>query len=165
MKLPKTLRRLTWVFLAAFVVSCLAIPVTESFLHDLNPDPAHLPLPVLVLLALMGVFFLLMIGSLLGSVLIRSAENAGLRNFGQSATAKVLAVHETGERDNYRPVVRIKLEVHPPNSAPFEAVAEDALASPQLWNISPGATVAVRYDPRTKEVALEKSKKSKEDDF
>ncbi len=109
--------------------------------------------------------FALMLGGLIGSVVVRSRENAEVRKFGRSAMAKVLAVHETGEWDNNRPVLRIKLEVYPPGSASFETVAEDVVPQFQLGMLEPGAKVPVRYDPRTKQVALEKAKRTKEDDF
>ena len=103
MQIPKLLRKTTWIFLVLFLLSFTAIPFVESTVTgDFSPDPSHLPLPILVLTVLTILFFVAMIGSLIGAVVFRTAENAGLRKFGQRATAKILAVRETGERDNYR---------------------------------------------------------------
>ena len=162
MQLPKILRRLAWFFLAAFFASWLGIAVVESFLHNFNPDPNNLPLPIAILTSLTLIFLFLGIGSFIVSFIVRPIENARLRRSGQPATAEVLAIRQTGEFDNNNPVLRFKLEVHPPNGAPFEAVAEDVIPYSQLGSITPGATIAVRYNPSTKNVAIEKSKA---DDF
>jgi len=164
MKLRKVLFPLMWIFLAACLVSFLGIPVVESFLHNFKPDPNNLPLPVAVLMYLSMIFFVLFIGTLIGVFIVRPIENAHLRSTGQPATARVLAIRQTGEFDNNNPVCRFKLQVNPPNGAPFEAVAENVIPYTQLGDIV-GATVSVRYDPRTKEVAFEETQKTKEDDF
>ena len=48
-----------------------------------------------------------------------------LQNRRQSV--KILAVHTTGERVNTNPVMRTKLEVYPPDDAPYQAVAKDVV--------------------------------------
>ena len=166
MKLPKLLRTLTTISLIVGIVSILANVILSVFLDD-HPVPLlQLPRTELALL-LAVVSFVVMIASLVGSVLVREAENAGLRRSGLAATAKVLAVHDTRVTVNKDPVVRIKLEVYPPGGTPFEAVAEELISRLEVGSISPGAEVSVRYKPTTREVALERVKTSqaKTDDF
>ncbi len=166
MQLPKFLRKLIWISMAVFVVALVTTAVLSGIYQPNDTSNLlKLPLPMLITTILTMISFFLIPGAFIGSIIVRTAENAGLRHFGESATAKVLAIHTTGERDNGSPVMRIKLEVHPPNGAPFEAVAEDVIPFSQFMNISEGATVSVRYDPNTKEVALEKIKRTKAEDF
>lgn len=167
MTITKTLRKLGWIGFVLFIFSC---PAT-GMLTAIMPLPEHasglfdVPFPAQVTLILAALGFILMMGGLVGSVVVRFMENAEVRKVGQSATAKVLAVHETGEWDNNSPVLRIKLEVHPPDGASFETVAEDVVPSFQMGMLEPGSKVPVKYDPRTKHVALEKAKRTKEEDF
>lgn len=96
-----------------------------------------------------------------GGFYLYSFRNAALRRRGKAAIATVLAEKMTGiTAGSGLQVRRIKLEVHPPDEAPFVAVAEDAYEL-----VFEGDQLAVRYDPVTKEVAIEKGKKPKEEDF
>ncbi len=133
-------------------------------------SPAQLSARTTAFANLAGLLLVAVMVSAIGFFAARDLENALLRRWGQSATATVLAVRDTHERDNGRRVKRIKLAVQPPHGAPFEAVAEDILSSLEIGPVSPGTAVAVKYDPRTREVALEsfkspKTKRPKADNF
>ncbi len=116
---------------------------------------------LLVALGLVFIFVMPLVFAFGGSLLY-SIGNAALRRNGKRATAIVLDARWTGETDNGRDVSRFKLEVHPADEAPFVAVAEDKY---YVWDFTDGEKVNVWYDPRTKEVALEKPTKLKEKNF
>jgi hypothetical protein len=103
--------------------------------------------------------------SFIGMLVVRDIENAILRRFGESAKATVRAFATTNESVNRVGVYRVKLEVHPSGGEPFVAVAEDAFRIVNM--VKPGDTVSVKYDPRTKEVALvmPRKMKTKMEDF
>ena len=153
MKLSRLFLILTIISGAVFMVSFFAAP--------------QLKLPSALSGALAGVSFVtLIVSSIVGKYAASDAGNAIVRRFGESATAKVLAVRQTnGMMVNGQGVWRVKLEVHPSGGEPFVAVAEDLF--PTVFGVDEGDTVSVKYDPRTKEVALVKRKKmkKKEEDF
>jgi hypothetical protein len=99
-----------------------------------------------------GAAVVVFIITFIGLLVVRDIENALLRRFGTPATAMVLEIAGTNERVNNVGVYRIRLEVQPASGGSFKAVAEEALRMVNMVN--PGNTVSVKYDPRTKEVAL-----------
>jgi len=116
-----------------------------------------------VMTALAFIFLVLIFVFAFGGYFLYSIRNADLRRNGKPATATVLASKWTGGADSRgRNISRFKLEVHPPDEAAFVAVVEDSYFQ---WEFHTGQQVAVRYDPRTKEVALEKIKRPKQDNF
>jgi hypothetical protein len=98
-----------------------------------------------------------------GGSLMYSINNASLRRNGKRAPAVVLDSRWTGVTDSSgKDVTRFKLEVHPPDEAPFVAIAEDSY---YMWDLIDGQEINVWYDPTTKDVALEKPKKIKQNNF
>jgi hypothetical protein len=159
MKLPKLVLGL----LVLAIVVCVGAAVAPAILRAADMKVPTAALRDVGSLAFLCGFFL---G--LGFFFARDLENAFLRWFGQPARATVLATRYTGERDNGHSVERIKLNVQPPEGATFIAVAEDVMATLPIAAASPGATVAVKYDPFTKEVAIErrpKAAKTKQENF
>lgn len=150
MKLPRFFRKFTPI---AGVVAMLAMAARVLF------DDAGLSLPSrlseFVFIASLAAFAV----SFIGMLVFRSIVNALLHRFGESGTAIVRAVEGTNESVNRVGVYRVKLEVHPSGGAPFVAVAEDAIRIVNM--IDPGDRVSVKYDPRTKEVALVMPRKMK----
>ena len=74
---------------------------------------------------------------------------------GVDASARVLAIRETGSQHNNQPEVRIQLEVKPADRVAFKATVTTFMSPVYLPRFQPGATVAVRYDPGSpKNVAL-----------
>ncbi len=165
MQIPKLLRSLAMASMYVFSFSCIASVIFGVLYQPKGGSLLDLPLPLLLAELLAAAAFIAMLGGFIGSILARSLENAGLRRLGQYATAQVLDYRYTGERDNRDPVVRIKLQVLPPGGEPFEAVAEDVLSMLDMSSLVSGSMVPVRYDPATKEVALVKPKRAKQEDF
>lgn len=72
-----------------------------------------------------------------------------LQRTGLPAEATILAIRETGWTVNtIYPVVRLKLEVRPPGGRPYEAEVRTIIGRLDVPQLQPGATVAVKYDPR-----------------
>ncbi len=66
---------------------------------------------------------------------------------GTPARATVTALRDTGTEINLQPVIEVDLTVFPDGGgAPFPATATTQ-GHAQLATLTPGATVAVRYDP------------------
>jgi len=153
MKLSKLFLMLTIISGAVFIISFFAAP--------------QLKLPSALSGALAGVSFVtLIVSSIVGIYAASDAGNAIVRRFGETATAKVLAIRQTdGPLVNGQGIWRVKLEVQPSSGEPFVAVAEDQFLT--VFGVDVGDIVSVKYDPRTKEVALvmPRQPKTKEKDF
>lgn len=156
MKLPRFFRKFT-------PIAGIAVGIAMAARMLLSADPSNLLSMVSGIL--FNVSLLALLVSFIGMLVVRDIENALIRRFGKPATAMVRAVAATNERVNRVGVYRVKLEVHPSGSAPFAAVAEDAIRMANMMNA--GDTVSVKYDPRTKETALvlPKRMKTKSEDF
>ncbi|MEO8877311.1 MAG: hypothetical protein ABI461_17080, partial [Polyangiaceae bacterium] len=156
MKRSKFLPNLALIAMATGLGSML-VGVILHVIYN-KPSPLlQLPVPelgaILLAFASWGVMFLAVIAIVVG-IFVRGNANAALRKSGRVANAEVLAVRDTGQTINQNPVVSIKLMVQPEEGASFEAVAEDAISRLEVAKIWPGQKVSVRYDPKTKEVAL-----------
>ena len=94
-----------------------------------------------------GIFLVIcIVTSLIGLLCSGNIKNAILRRFGEPASAKILAVRQTGVMTNRGGVWRVKLEVHPSAGEHFIAVAEE-----YFWNsidMDSGDTVSVKYISR-----------------
>ena len=154
MKLPEFFHKLGSISIPIFVVSLLATIALGVFFTGSLSGPMIAVKIVLLIAA--GVSFVTMIFSIIVAPQIRVVENAVLRRFGQPATAKVLDFYgiKTGTLHGLTEYagVRAKLEVHLPGGGTFVAVTEDTYeAGLQLRQ---GESFPVKYDPRTKAVAL-----------
>ncbi|HRN51604.1 MAG TPA: hypothetical protein PLC52_08720 [Anaerolineales bacterium] len=101
-------------------------------------------------------FVLMVLAMLLlvaGPILV-SSINTRLQATGTAATATVVSLSQTGTYINRNPMVRIVLEVHPPNGSPFHTEAERLTTLVDLPRLQPGASVSVRYDPETLDAAI-----------
>ncbi len=150
MKLPKFFRRLTPISGIIVAIAMAARMISGN---------AELSWLSRVSEFVFYVSLLAFIVSFIGMLVVRDIANALIRRFGKSATATVRAVEGTNESVNRVGVYRVKLEVRPSGGEPFVAVAEDAIRIVNM--VDPGDTVSVKYDPRTKEVALMMPKKVK----
>ncbi len=82
--------------------------------------------------------------------LSQSADQDLLKS-GVVANARVLELSKTGvNRGPSTPLVRLKLEVQPPQGegSPFQVELEIGVSVVDLPKVQPGSVVAVRYDPR-----------------
>ena len=102
-----------------------------------------------------------MFGSMVGaSVFHISAVLFGKRLFnqlvkhGQDAEAKVLALADTGTRINDDPLVKITLEVQPPNQPSFRTEVKQTVSVISLPLLQPGKFVRVKYIPGTEKIAV-----------
>lgn len=156
MKLPKFFRRFTPIAAIAVGVAMVA----RIFFGATPPD---------LLSTLSGFAFevalFVLAFSFIGMLVARDVENALIRRFGEPATATVLAIEPTNESVNRVGVYRLKLQVQPAQAESFVAVAENAIRIVNMPDT--GNTVPVKYDPRTREVALEMpgTIKTKTEDF
>jgi hypothetical protein len=157
MKLPQLIRKLIPFSIAVFVVSFIATIFFFGTQWNLLATVSGV---------LAGLSYVTFMGA---ATLIRIIENAILRRFGQPATATVLDFYgiKTGTWHGHTTYggMRAKLEVHPPDGGSFVAVAEDTYDVGLQLRM--GGIFPVRYDPRTKEVALvmPRQPKMKEKDF
>jgi hypothetical protein len=75
------------------------------------------------------------------------AGHTALKTQGLPAPATVVAVAQTGMMVNYNPQIRVQLQVHPPDGAPYEAVVTTVVPQVQAGSFLPGTLLHVRYDP------------------
>lgn len=90
-----------------------------------------------------------------GSSAVAGLQNRRLLQNGRQASATIVSATATGTYINNNPMVRFMLEVQPPDRSPFHAEAERLVQQMQIPTLQPGASVQVRYDPDTQEVAIE----------
>lgn len=155
MKLPKFFRWLMYasipVFLVALILVIILMLIFGEELSALETSVVNIVGGVAV------VSFITMSGSIIAGPLVRFIGNMLLRSFGHSAIATVRDVHYVNSGTNKGrkliEAVRIKLEVHDPNGGSFIGVAEDV---PSVgFQVDKGQTVPVKFEPRTREVALD----------
>lgn len=99
----------------------------------------------------MGLLFtiglpLLVIGFVLGPVLWKRHVETRLLETGVAATARVLEVIDTGDRENKNPVVRVRLSVRASDGTEFPAEVKTVASAVRLQTLKAGAQLAVRYD-------------------
>ncbi len=77
------------------------------------------------------------------------SEARDLQATGVPARAEILAIAETGMSINDEPVVRLDVQVLPPDGRPFTATIRRLLvARVDIPQYQPGRVIAVRYDPK-----------------
>lgn len=103
-------------------------------------------LPVLLTLLPFAIV-LLIVGFIVFRLLRNSARNRALMSHGLTAPAIILSAEDTGVTMNDSPQVRLRLQVNPANSQPFQSEAVFFLNRLQTGLIVPGTPVEVRYDP------------------
>lgn len=66
---------------------------------------------------------------------------------GETATARVLALRDTGTRVNGQVLTDVEVEVQPPGGAAFRSSAQAIITPINGPAMQPGRTLNVRYDP------------------
>jgi uncharacterized protein (TIGR02588 family) len=161
MKLPKFFRSMMYISIPVFIVALILFVI---LLAIFGPNSSKLEdMITMVTGGVVVLSFLTMVGGIILDPLVRFTENALLRSLGRSTTATVMDFYyiESGTNKGRKLVeaVRIKLEVRDPDGGKFTGVAEDR---PEIGlHIRNGQTVPVKFDPRTREVALDLPKKPK----
>lgn len=138
---------LMWIPFGTMFIGMMGMPEGSYAFEEFPPITQY----SLVIGGILAVAAMVLIpGAFIASML---ANRAILKN-GQLAQAKIINLSETGTRINHQPVVRILLEVQPPGQPAFQAETEKLISILQIPQLQPGATVQVKYDPESKEVAL-----------
>ncbi len=77
------------------------------------------------------------------------ADAKDLQNVGVAAPAEILSIGETGISIDREPVIRLEVEVRPPDEAPYRATIKRLLISYlEVPQYQPGTIIGVRYDPK-----------------
>ena len=154
MRIPRLLRAMTWLSIPVLIISLAGWWWLSHTPRAALPDGFNALYPALVTMAefLCGLAFVLMLTAYSLSLLFDAILNGLLRRYGQPATATILARHNTGIRTGtWSHLWRLTLRVEPADGAAFEAITEDTGGGGRV-----GDQVPVRYDRRTKTVALER---------
>lgn len=139
---------LMWIPFVGIFVALTGIPEGGHTWGDLPPLMRH------SIVATFGLMVLSMATFLLAAV-VGAVANARTLARGEKAEAVVLDLRDTGTTLNEQPVVALRLQVHPATGAGFEAEAEGCIPRLKVPQVQPGARVPVRFDPRSKAVALD----------
>jgi hypothetical protein len=154
-KLAKQMRRWGWIsflvmgagYLIFFIVMMTTMPYGG---YNFDELPVIARYSLLVGLALTAPTLILIIGSNAA----RISANRALQKNGLRADARILSIKDTGTRINRSPVIRLMLEVRPPNQPIFEAETERLLSILDIPNLQPGNIIQVKYNPDSREVAI-----------
>jgi len=95
------------------------------------------------LVALSILFAVIIVGRLLRN----SSQNRKLLQTGETATAVILELRDTGTTVNDNPQVELVLDVLPTNRSSFRATARTLISRLQTSQVQPGMQVLVKYDP------------------
>lgn len=154
MKLSLTIRKLgrlafmlMWIPFSTMMFAMLGMPDGEYAWSEL-------PLLARTSIVVGGTFAAAATILLISAPIASGLHNRTILNRGLPAEAIILKVMDTGTTINKNPLVRLLLEVHPPNQPTFQAEAERLISRLQIPQIQPGATVHVKYDPVSQAVAL-----------
>ena len=150
MKLSKTMRKLGW-----WTFALMWIPFLS--LISLSPgDHAWTELPQLTryCLGVSGVLGVTSTILLVGAPIVSAIHNRSILINGLPAQATILKLSDTGTTINDNPVVRLLLEVQPPDRSPFQAETERLISRLETSQFQRGTVVQVKYDPDSRAVAL-----------
>jgi len=90
---------------------------------------------------------LIFVGMFLMKLMKKKEETAKILAAGQTATATVMSIGETGTYINNQPLVGILLTVQPPGRTPYQARVERLISQLEIPRVQPGMTVVVKIDP------------------
>jgi hypothetical protein len=91
---------------------------------------------------------------LVGAPVLSAATNRQVVSSGLPATAKILAITDTGTTINQNPVIHFLLQVQPSDRSAFQAETEKLVPRLQVPRFQPGSFVAVKYHPDSLAVAI-----------
>jgi len=171
MRFKQLMRRLGWWTLGLMFVWILTCMLAGFWLFGLglsgrgtdtgSPDREALEQLPRMLSTYFVVFFggtallwLVSICLIYGASVVNALNNRSIRVTGESAEAIILKVSETGMSINDDPVVRLLLDVGPPGQPRFQAEAERLVSRLDIPQFQPGKAVQVKYDPKSKAVAV-----------
>ena len=150
MKLSRTMRKLGWWAFWLMWVPFFSLIVLPAGDHAWP----ELPLFVRYCLTVSGVLGGASTLLLVGAPIVSAIHNHAVLVNGLPAQAIILKVSDTGTTINNDPVIRLLLEVQPPDQQSFQAEAERLISRLQIPQVQPGTVVQVKYDPANRVVAL-----------
>jgi hypothetical protein len=153
----RLIRRVGWLFFGLMWVPFMGIFVGMIGFPEGSYSWQQLPLITRYSLLGTGICFAVSMLALMGAPLLSFLDNRQVLNHGQRGEAVIVDMWDTGTTINENPVVGFKLQVEPISGAPFEAETERLVPRLMVSQIQPGTRVPIRYDPRTKDVALDLS--------
>jgi hypothetical protein len=151
----RRLRKTGWIFFSLAWIPFIGIFVGMAGMPEGSYDWTELPLLTRVSMAsaggLMGVATALMIGSMI----YRAMRNRSVLAHGRSAEATIAQIEPTGQTVNdYLVGMSFLLDVKPSTQPPFRARTEKLVPMHMIAQYPLGGVVKVKFDPRTKAVAL-----------
>lgn len=138
---------LMWIPFAGIFVGMLGVPAGSY-------GWAELPILARYSMLATGALFSLSMLGLIGAPLLSFLVSQRVLHGGELGEAEILDLDETGTTINEHPLVGFRLRVHPLSGSPLEAETERVVPRLQVPRIQPGARVQVRYDPKSKKVAI-----------
>lgn len=138
---------LMWIPFATIFVGMFSLPEGDY-------SWAELPLLARISMVAAGTLFILSVVGLVGSLVLGSMTNRSILANGEPGSATIVKIWDTGATVNRDPVVRMLLEVQPATGSPFQAETEMLVSRLEIPQIQPGMVVSVKYDSKTKAVAL-----------
>lgn len=155
--MPSKLRRFGWIAFGLMWIPFIGIFVGMMSLPEGSYDWVELPMIARVSILATGSLMAVSMLALIGSPLLSFFSNNSLRKNGRKGEATILDLQETGTTVNNSYLVHFELEVHPMGGPPFTASTEQLVNRLEIPQFQPGTRVPVRYDSKTKEVALDLS--------
>ncbi|MFP3854710.1 MAG: hypothetical protein ACLFWD_10510 [Anaerolineales bacterium] len=149
------MRKLGWIAFSLAWIPFIGIFVGMIGLPEGSYAWSELPLITRYSLIASGAMFALAMVGITGAPLLSWGRNRDVLKDGERGEAVILEMRDTGTTINEQPIVSFKLQVEPISGAPFEAETERLIPRLMVPQIQPGTRVPVRYDPRTKAVALD----------
>lgn len=151
----KIFRRLGWVLFGLMWIPFVGIFVGLFGFPEGSYSWAEPPRLTRFSLIGTGALFALSMLALVGTIPLGWLGNRRPLRRGQRGEGLIVDIYDTGMTVNQSPVVGFELEVQPLSGPPFKATTEQLISRLQVHQFQPGARVPVRYDPRTKNVALD----------
>ncbi len=151
------LRKFGWIAFGLMWVPFIGIFVGMMSLPEGSYDWVELPIIARVSIIATGSLMAVSMISLFGSPLMSWFSNSSLRKNGRQGEATILDLQETGTTVNNSYLVHFEVEVHPMGGPPFTASTEQLVNRLDIPQFQPGTRVPVRYDSKTKQVALDLS--------
>lgn len=106
-------------------------------------------------LALLFVFIILLVVSVVGPLFVSRRESRLVRQQGTLVPAVITHVADTGIYINRQPMLEIAITVRPPHEATFEATVRKIIPFSSIPQVQPGAPLQVWYIPGTTRVAMQ----------
>ncbi len=151
----RQLRKLGWLFFTLMWIPFTGIFIGMAGMPDGSYDWTELPLIARISMAGTGILVALSTLLLIGSAVVGAVQNRSLLANGQLANATIAGIEPTGQTvNNYYVGMSFLLDVRPAYEMPFQARAEKLVPMHMLSQYTIGGSVQVRFDPKSKAVAI-----------